>query len=100
MKNNFNSCNTSKPIERYRNKKTLIQLDWCEPFYFISGTKGHCEKGQKLLANVACDRRDVELLTGAPAVAPTPDGHGNGAIGSRKVGFAVVIGTLAGLLVI
>lgn len=96
----FNSYNTSKPIERYRNEKTLIELDQCEPFYFISGTEGHCEKGQELLANVAYDRRDVELLTGAPVVAPTPDRQGNDAIRSMKVGFAVVIGSLAGLLVI
>ncbi|XP_010108542.2 early nodulin-like protein 1 [Morus notabilis] len=44
---NFNGCNTSKPLERYRNKKTLIELDQCKPFYFISGAKGHCQKGQK-----------------------------------------------------
>ncbi|EXC19664.1 Early nodulin-like protein 1 [Morus notabilis] len=51
---NFNGCNTSKPLERYRNKKTLIELDQCKPFYFISGAKGHCQKGQKVLANVVC----------------------------------------------
>ncbi|PON99384.1 Phytocyanin domain containing protein [Trema orientale] len=96
---NYNSCNRSKPIERYRNKKTVIELDRCTPFYFISGAKGHCEKGQRLLVNVACEKHIVETLALVPALAPKPDeppAH-NGAPGLMKLGFAMGIIGLVGI---
>ncbi|KAK8579879.1 hypothetical protein V6N12_070182 [Hibiscus sabdariffa] len=53
-------------------------------FYFISGAKGHCEKGQKLVAVVLSPRHRYTGISPAPspteieepAVAPTSYGSG------------------------
>ncbi|KAG2665016.1 hypothetical protein I3760_16G110400 [Carya illinoinensis] len=65
----YESCSTS----------SLIAI---RPFYFISGTEGHCENGQKLATVVLSVRRrfsDVSLAPSPmesedPTVAPTSDG--------------------------
>ncbi|KAF7830359.1 early nodulin-like protein 1 [Senna tora] len=53
------NCSTSNPIKEYNDGNTKVKLDRPGPFYFISGAKGHCEEGQKL------------VVFEGPAVAPT-----------------------------
>ncbi|BBH08614.1 hydroxypyruvate reductase [Prunus dulcis] len=46
-KEDYESCETSKPVKA---NVTEITLDQAGPFYFISGVKEHCDKGLKLVA--------------------------------------------------
>ncbi|KAJ0091301.1 hypothetical protein Patl1_14583 [Pistacia atlantica] len=66
-------CETSKPIKEYRDGNTTVELDRWRNYYFISGAKGHCEKGQKLeiYAEVdgVCYWRTREFPTPPEAIA-------------------------------
>ncbi|KAJ0091708.1 hypothetical protein Patl1_14579 [Pistacia atlantica] len=50
----YEACETSKPIKEYRDGNTKISLSTGTKF-FISGAEGHCEKGQKVEINVGAD---------------------------------------------
>ena len=78
-KEGYVSCNISNPIEEYKDGNTKVKLSRSGPFYFISGTKGNCEKGQKLVVVVLSPRNRYTGISPAPApvefdgpaVAPT-----------------------------
>lgn len=95
----YRSCNTSKPITKHGEGHTEIKLDHSGAFYFISGTKEHCEKGQKL-ATVVMSRHHHEpnnILAPAPAPADQPRPLAATACGlsKNKLGmFDVGIGSL------
>ncbi|AES81245.1 putative cupredoxin [Medicago truncatula] len=67
-------------VLQYNDGNTKVKLDRPGPFYFISGAKGHCEQGQKLIVVVMSPKKrsigvspapsPAELEEG-PAVAPT-----------------------------
>ncbi|XP_061364198.1 early nodulin-like protein 15 [Gastrolobium bilobum] len=81
-KEDYPNCNITNPIKEYSDGNTKVKLDHPGPFYFISGEKGHCEKGQKLIVVVLTPRgssryigispapSSAELEEG-PAIAPT-----------------------------
>lgn len=72
-KEDYAKCNTSNPIEEYSDGNTKVKLDRPGPFFFISGEKGHCEKGQKLIVVVMSPRhRDTGISFSSPAAAPSP----------------------------
>ncbi|KAL5704621.1 hypothetical protein ACHQM5_023020 [Ranunculus cassubicifolius] len=97
-KKDYKSCNISSPLVKYQNETTMIELNKSGPYYFISGAKGHCEQGQKMIVVVisgvhtfrgrispapAPSPMVVEYDDGSPAVAPSPtsgayDLRGNG----------------------
>lgn len=93
-KEGYDSCNTSNPINEYNDGNTKVKLDHPGPFYFISGAKGHCQKGQKLVVVVMTPRgggRDTGISPApspaafeGPAVAPSSGGatavHGGGGL--------------------
>ncbi|PNX94755.1 early nodulin-like protein 1-like [Trifolium pratense] len=68
-KEDYANCNISNPIEEYKDGNTKVKLDRSGPFYFISGAKGHCEKGQKLTVVVISPRRRYR---GGVSPAPSP----------------------------
>ncbi|XP_050127019.1 early nodulin-like protein 1 [Malus sylvestris] len=78
-KEDYTNCNASNPIEQYKDGETKLHLDQPGPCYFISGTKGHCEKGQKLVVVVMTPRKHLGISPApspagevdGPAVAPT-----------------------------
>ncbi|XP_059658252.1 early nodulin-like protein 15 [Cornus florida] len=80
-KRGYATCNTSSPIEEYKDGNTKVTLDQSGPYYFISGAAGNCEKGQKLIVVVmsATHKRLFTAISPAPspvefdgpAVAPT-----------------------------
>lgn len=80
-KEDYLSCNTSNPIEEYKDGETKVKLDRSGPFYFVSGAEGHCEKGQKLIVVVLSPRHKNRYMgvspapslaeSDSPAVAPT-----------------------------
>ncbi|CAL0299218.1 unnamed protein product [Lupinus luteus] len=41
----YTNYSTSNPIKVYNDGNTKVKLDHPDTFYFISGAKGHCEKG-------------------------------------------------------
>ncbi|KAH7846346.1 hypothetical protein Vadar_012752 [Vaccinium darrowii] len=98
-KRDYVTCNTSSPIEEYKDGNTKVKLDQSGPFYFISGAQGNCLKGEKLLVVVMSSKHSGHLGMapapspvefGGPAIAPT---SGSGPFGG---GLIVVFGVLAG----
>ncbi|KAJ6758679.1 EARLY NODULIN-LIKE PROTEIN 3 [Salix koriyanagi] len=63
----YAACNTTNPIEEYKDGNTKVKLDRSGPFYFISGAEGHCEKGQKIVVVVLSQKH---TRVGAPAPSP------------------------------
>ncbi|KAK9947216.1 hypothetical protein M0R45_012648 [Rubus argutus] len=106
-KEDYVNCNTSSPIQQYKDGETKIVLDKSGPFYFISGTKDHCEKGQKLIVVVLSQRNRPSAVSPAPspalaveidgpAVAPTPTSSAS----AFKAGLIVALmGVLAPLVI-
>ena len=92
----YASCNASNPIAEYKDGNTKVKLEKSGPFYFISGAKGHCEQGQKLLVVVLSPRQRYTGISPAPspaeiespAVAPTSSAA------ALKAGFLVTLGVL------
>ncbi|OVA06887.1 Plastocyanin-like [Macleaya cordata] len=73
-KEDYSTCNGTNPIAEYTNGNTKVELDRSGPFYFISGVKGNCEKGQKLIVVVMSSRRNRI----SPAPSPMMDGQFDG----------------------
>ncbi|CAK7353952.1 unnamed protein product [Dovyalis caffra] len=92
----YDSCNTTSPIEEYKDGNTKVKLDRSGPFYFISGAEGHCEKGQKFVVVVLSQKHRQTGISPAPspvefdgpAVAPTSSAS------TLKAGFLVALGVL------
>ncbi|KAL9326203.1 hypothetical protein ACSQ67_006848 [Phaseolus vulgaris] len=61
-KENFDSCNSSSPLETYTTPPARVTLSKSGAHYFICGFQGHCPAGQKLAINV----------TGNSATSPSP----------------------------
>ncbi|KAB1211922.1 Early nodulin-like protein 1 [Morella rubra] len=99
-KKDYESCSTSSPIAIYKDGSSKVKLDRPGPFYFVSGTEGNCEKGQKLVTVVLSKRHRFFDLSPAPspveregpALAPTS--------GCKRSsgGLIVVLGVLVGLM--
>ncbi|KAE8721711.1 Early nodulin-like protein 1 [Hibiscus syriacus] len=78
------SCNTSKPLAEYKDGDTKVEFQRSGPFFFISGAKGHCEQGQKMVVVVLSQKHRSIGISPAPspaefegpAIAPTSGGAG------------------------
>lgn len=96
-KEDYESCNTENPQQKFDNGNTKVELQKPGPFYFISGAKNHCEQGQKLVVVVLTPRyRSIAFSPSpspaeidAPAVAPS-----SGAANLKVGVFAVFVGIL------
>uniref|UniRef100_A0A7N0TJJ9 Phytocyanin domain-containing protein n=1 Tax=Kalanchoe fedtschenkoi TaxID=63787 RepID=A0A7N0TJJ9_KALFE len=58
---------------------TTVNLTPSGPYYFISGARGQCEKGQKLQV-IVLSTKHVRPATASPAPSPVggpPTGHGD-----------------------
>ncbi|KAH7674343.1 Cupredoxins domain-containing protein, partial [Dioscorea alata] len=67
----YNKCETSKPVREFTDGNTTFQFDRFGFFYFISGLKEHCEAGQKLIVRVMVH---PEVLSPSYAPSPLPNG--------------------------
>ncbi|KAH0871522.1 hypothetical protein HID58_078544, partial [Brassica napus] len=71
----YEKCNTTSPKASYTDGNTKVKLDQPGPVYFISGTEGHCKKGQKLRLVVFVPHSSAfspaPSPSDGPAVAPT-----------------------------
>lgn len=69
-KEGYKQCNSSHPRFYSNTGKTRFMFDHPVPYYFISGTSGHCEKGQKMIVEVISNDR----TTTSSAIPATMDG--------------------------
>jgi hypothetical protein len=110
-KEDYETCNKAKPIEKYNEGMTKFKLNQSGPFYFIGGSKGKCsESGQKLIVIVLSNGEHPGTHTkhssaiAIPAPAPTPDVafQGNYAHGLRcgLMSILMGVGTLVGMVLL
>lgn len=95
MKEDYESCNTAKPLKQYNDGDTKVELDKSGPYFFISGAPGNCAKGEKITLVVLSERKPtgsgstggspkaspVSPSASSPAPAPAPASAHNGAVG-------------------
>lgn len=61
-------------MSKYTDGHTVFSLDHSGPYHFISGTKGNCQKNEKLVVVVLADRTNrssTTNVTNAPSPAPS-----------------------------
>ncbi|XP_010536973.1 PREDICTED: early nodulin-like protein 3 [Tarenaya hassleriana] len=68
----YERCERSKPIRGYKDGKTKIELKRSGAYYFISGEKGRCKKGEKLVVVVLAPHH--HRLVSPPTVSPLTSG--------------------------
>lgn len=68
------SCNSSDPIAVHGGGEAKVKLGRSGPFYFISGVKESCEKGEKLIVVVLSSSGQRAFFNAAPAPAPVAFG--------------------------
>ncbi|KAK1316316.1 hypothetical protein QJS10_CPA05g02213 [Acorus calamus] len=102
------SCNATDPISQNDEGNTTVRFERSGAFYFISGEKGHCQKGQKLIVVVLSRRSGGSASSSSPSPAPmgsfdgpaiapaSGDAHRIGG-SSHVVGALVVLGGLVGM---
>lgn len=66
-RDDYLSCNTSSPIAEHKDGSTVVKLRRSGPYYFISGTEGACEKGEKLIVVVMSERHALRRISPAPS---------------------------------
>ncbi|KAG9455878.1 hypothetical protein H6P81_000386 [Aristolochia fimbriata] len=100
----YQSCNTSNPISSHNGSEAKVKLGRSGPFYFISGLKGNCEKGQRVIIVVLSPRAKGPSGTSpapspmefdGPSIAPT---SGASASAMMKGGFLGVVAVLVALV--
>ncbi|CAN6819717.1 unnamed protein product [Brassica oleracea] len=55
-KEDYDSCNTEKPLKQFNDGDTKFELDNSGAYFFISGAPDHCAKGQKIHLVVLAER--------------------------------------------
>ncbi|KAK4398372.1 Early nodulin-like protein 1 [Sesamum angolense] len=69
----YDTCNTANPILRLDDGNSVFKFDRSGPFFFISGNKSNCDKGQKLIIVVLAVRnRRSPPRTPSPLPAEAP----------------------------
>ena len=68
----YTKCSVSNPIFKFKDGDTVFQFDRYGYFYFISGERGHCKAGQKLIVRVM-----VHPVISSPQPAPPPKEDGS-----------------------
>ncbi|XP_039027622.1 early nodulin-like protein 1 [Hibiscus syriacus] len=73
----YTNCNVGDPIFKLKDGKRVFVFDRYGFFYFISGERGHCQAGQKLIVRVMVH---PAAAISSPRLAPSPmeddDGEG------------------------
>ncbi|KAL6553460.1 hypothetical protein OROGR_007302 [Orobanche gracilis] len=72
-KNDYYNCNnTGNSILKFKNGNSVFKFEHSGPFYFISGIKANCDRGQKLVVVVLAVRN--RHPTAHSPIAPPPKG--------------------------
>ncbi|CAN8252793.1 unnamed protein product [Cochlearia groenlandica] len=70
MKSDYYGCNVENPIKKFDNGESEFKFDRSGPFFFISGNKDHCNKGQRLIVVVLAVRHHNTVPI-SPAKSPS-----------------------------
>ncbi|CAA7405088.1 unnamed protein product [Spirodela intermedia] len=100
----YGRCNSEQPIVFYNNGETEMTLDHAGTYYFISGLREHCQKGQKMILKVLGHTAEEQSPTSSPpgnhtaaAAAPPPPSaaDSSGAAASSTVGLLAILAASA-----
>ncbi|XP_073133863.1 early nodulin-like protein 14 [Henckelia pumila] len=75
----YEKCGWGNPILKLDGGDSVFKFDRSGPFFFISGKKSNCDKGQKLITVVLAVRHDHDhdhdhdLPPQGPSMAPAPE---------------------------
>ncbi|GAB4848040.1 hypothetical protein Ancab_002700 [Ancistrocladus abbreviatus] len=86
----YKHCTATRPYFFSNTGNTVFQLDRSGPFYYISGSTGHCQRGQRMIVRVMSDQPE-------DGPAPTTDTHKSS---SGRVAVAVAPTLLLARLVL
>ncbi|KAG6475577.1 hypothetical protein ZIOFF_064805 [Zingiber officinale] len=75
----YGKCSAADPLVFFDNGNTTFRFDRYGFFYFISGSQGHCEAGQRLIVRVM-----VHPATSTSSGSPAPAPANRGSSGSRS----------------
>ncbi|GMY31848.1 early nodulin-like protein 2 [Fagus crenata] len=70
-KDDYYNCNTTNPIKKLEEGDSEYKVEKSGPFFFISGKKQNCEKGQKLLVVVLSVKHNSTIKPHPPISSPT-----------------------------
>ncbi|MBA0668283.1 hypothetical protein Goklo_001214 [Gossypium klotzschianum] len=70
----YTNCSVLNPILKFKDGDTVFEFDRYGFFYFISGERGHCKAGQKLIIRVMVH---PAMSSPQPAQSPMEDGGSN-----------------------
>nr|ACG41471.1 early nodulin-like protein 3 precursor [Zea mays] len=74
-KRSYDACDTGSPTDTFADGSTVFTFTRSGPFYFISGNKDNCDRGEKLIVVVMAERAAVGNATEPGAgLAPSPSG--------------------------
>ncbi|OEL26467.1 hypothetical protein BAE44_0012512 [Dichanthelium oligosanthes] len=68
----YDACDTAAPVDTFADGSTVFTFTRSGPFYFISGNKDNCNRGEKLIVVVMGERSAVGNAT--EPLAPSPNG--------------------------
>lgn len=74
-KKSYDACDTGSPVDRFDDGNTVFTFTKSGPFYFISGNKDSCNRGEKLVVVVMGPRAATNNGTSAhdaAGLAPSP----------------------------
>lgn len=67
----YNKCSSGNPILKLDDGDSVFKFERSGPFFFVSGKKSNCDKGQKLIIVVLAVRHGLPLPPLAEAPRPT-----------------------------
>ncbi|KAK6946855.1 Phytocyanin domain [Dillenia turbinata] len=73
-KDDYTNCNIATYTNTYKDGHTVFKFNQSGPYYFISGVKDNCLKGEKLVVVVLADRSNKNASSGSEAPSPPPSG--------------------------
>jgi hypothetical protein len=73
-KEDYNNCSSESPIAKFEDGHSVFAFKRSGPFYFISGKKENCLKGEKLIVVVLADRSAAVSppVPGTDETTPSP----------------------------
>ena len=75
----YDACDTGSPVDTFSDGNTVFTFTVSGPFYFISGNKDNCNRGEKLVVVVMGPRAATNgTSTHAGALAPSPAADNGG----------------------
>jgi hypothetical protein len=67
----YNRCSTASPLNTYKTSGATVPLPRSGPRYFVSGTPGNCDKGERLIV-VVMSEKHARSKGSAPVPAAVP----------------------------